>query len=221
MCLLQVWRRRCFGTLKTPAWLINDMKQLEFLLVMMAQFSLMRTQLPFSSLLLLRLVLFFSQHFKATERTWIHSDFPFICSHFSESDDAIVYGDFDTNFLQRAAIDIGLFEFGANYNGRCNCHNDWIIIRYGGTDLCTVSNIGIFHSKYHVKKGSKRYRHSSFTITACARTVGIVSISPDMALYGLLQNSTRTNNCKCHIVLLLIVYCWNTNNWLLLLLCLL
>lgn len=114
----------------------------------------------------------------------------------SESNDAIVYGDFDENILQRATNNIGVFEFGANHNGCCNCNNDWNIIRYAWINLCTIGNTRFFPSEYILEKGFKRYRHSSSTIVACSWPFSIVPVSARVAVYGLFQNHTRTHNCK-------------------------
>lgn len=114
----------------------------------------------------------------------------------SKSDDAIVYGDFNENFLQREAGDIGLFEFSADYHRCCDCNNDWAIIRHDGTNLCAIGHTWIFPTKYFLEKSTQRHRHPSFAAAACARAISIDSIPTGVAVHGLFPNHTRADNCK-------------------------
>lgn len=117
----------------------------------------------------------------------------------SKSNDAIIYGYINENLFQRKTSDIGLFEFSSNYNRCCNCNHDWTIIRYVGTNLCTIGNTWIFSTKYFIKKSSKRYRHPSSSIVTCSWTFIINSISTGVAVHGLFPNYSRANNCKLQI----------------------
>lgn len=117
----------------------------------------------------------------------------YICS---KSDDAIVYGAFDADFLQRETGDIGVFEFSADHYRCCNCHDDRNFVRYDGTHLCAIGHSRFFPTKYFVEKSAQRYRHPSFAIAACARAPSADSVSAGVAVHGLFPNHTRTNNCK-------------------------
>lgn len=114
----------------------------------------------------------------------------------SQSNDAIVYGASNENFLQRETSDIGVFEFSTNYNWCRNCHNDRTIIRYDWIDLCIISHTRFFPPKYSVKKSLERYRHTSSAFVTHTWSFSIISLLTCLAVYRLFPHSKRTHNRK-------------------------
>lgn len=116
--------------------------------------------------------------------------------YFSQSNDAIIYGDFDACFLQRKTNNIGVLEPSTDHNRCWDSNNDWIIIWYDGTDLCAVRNAWILTAKYPIEKSIKRHRHSSSSIVTCSWSFSIGSFPAGLAVRWLLQNHPWTDTGK-------------------------
>lgn len=114
----------------------------------------------------------------------------------SQSNDAIVYGAFNENFLQGETIHIGVYEFNTNYNRRWNCHNDRTFIRYDWIDLCIISDTRFFPPKYSVEESVERYRHSSSSSFTHTWSFSFIPLSTCLAVYRLFPHSKRTHNRK-------------------------